>query len=612
MRAGTRQAAAFSALAGAVAVLGLGFGWLEESESGVGWQVATALIPLAVAAWMLGRPLVRDRRVLLGGGFLPFLIVYCALFAIADEVDLLDGERTPLAGFDRVPSNRYGLNGLGDWHYRVLREPTGASDLIVVRIPADESELLRRRRFASLIRLAADAGARGVALDFYLEGSNPFDRRLCRAVEDAAPALPVIFGYRHEAPGGQVRRIDPPEGLAGCLTHDRLASLAGYQESDGVVRMVPVRMPGAPRGCGAECESLSVRAARLLGPVGLPASGLIQFTDLPAGVPRIEGWPDEDDARLLRHRLVLVGCCAPGSPEDVSLEDETSRDAGERDVWDTPYGRLAGVEIHARAVHSLAGGERKLILRADDRITILLIFLLAYALALIQYRGAGWKVLLAAAVLMSIGVVAGAAVAMRHGLLWLDVSYVLSAIWGLAPMLKGGALIQHQVRVRRRIVQARLQEAQAEAPEIAPARTHQVLISYSRKDAEVVRRIADGLEQRSLSVWIDERRIAHGARWLAQLQRILRTAESALLMMGPHGVGRWQEAEIEECLIEARERGMRVIPVLLPEGPDPGALPPFVRSLNALDARFGFLERHLDAMTRAVRPDEPVRQRLAA
>ena len=68
--------------------------------------VALVLLPLLAAVVVLALPLVRERRVLLGGGFLPFFVLYVLFFSIAASTRVLEGRRATLAGFDtEAPSN---------------------------------------------------------------------------------------------------------------------------------------------------------------------------------------------------------------------------------------------------------------------------------------------------------------------------------------------------------------------------------------------------------------------------------------------------------------------------------------------------------------------------
>ena len=79
-----------------------------------------ALLPVAAVLVALGLPLVRQRRLVLGGGFLWFFVVYCVFFSLAAGARVLEGKRTVVLGFtDETPSNVLGLNRLGDWHYAV-------------------------------------------------------------------------------------------------------------------------------------------------------------------------------------------------------------------------------------------------------------------------------------------------------------------------------------------------------------------------------------------------------------------------------------------------------------------------------------------------------------
>ncbi len=134
------------------------------------WGVAALLVPLLAAAWLLGRPLYQQRRLVLGGGSLAFFFVYCLLFSVAAGTEALNGRRVLLAGFERAtPTNFLGLGWLGDWRYRVAPEADAARDLVVVTFPSfgGVETWKARRTHADLVALATRMGAKGVAFDFF-------------------------------------------------------------------------------------------------------------------------------------------------------------------------------------------------------------------------------------------------------------------------------------------------------------------------------------------------------------------------------------------------------------------------------------------------------------
>ncbi len=135
----------------------------------------------------------------------------------------------------------------------------------------------------------------------------------------------------------------------------------------------------------------------------------------------------ETAARLLAGRFVFVGSHR------------------EEDAWETPYGEQLGVLVHAWAAHGLRSGQS--IERLGRRWTFPMIFVLCYLLTAAQAGGGGRRAVLRGAALLSLAVLVTAVAAIRFGLVWMDVSYALAAIWLLAGVLVGGAAWQ-AARVR--------------------------------------------------------------------------------------------------------------------------------------------------------------------
>ncbi len=563
--------------------------WLVGPFDESPWLVALVLLPLAVAVWVLGWPLYRDRRLLLGGGFLGFFLAYCLLFALAAGTDLLSGRRTELRGYDEVaPRNWLGLNRLGDWHYWLAPPAPAAGDLVIVTAPplAGKTREEVRWQLAFLIHQAVARQAKGIAFDYYVEAESGIDFLLCRELDGARaadPPVPVLFGYRHEERNGGVERVPLPASLAGCLPQAQLGSLAGYREADNRVRMVPLHLRGDP-----DLETLSLAAAKRLArerPLALPRTGLVQFVPPRTAPLDLAGWPTAEDTERFRDRFVFVGSSPPG------------------DVHETPFGELAGVRIHAYAAHALRSGAY--LRRLARGWTFPILGALCYALTLIQARGGGRWTLLLAAVLLSTAVVLAAALAMRFGRVWVDVSYPLVGVWGLAGALSGGAALQAgRLRARPPAVPA----GAAAAGRAAPA---DVFLSHNSEDKAVVRELARALQARGLSVWLDEWELVPGRRWQEALEEVIGTTRSAAVLVGPSGLGPWEIEEMRACLSQAVDRDLPVIPVLLPGAPERVDLPLFLRRFTWVDLRGGLRQAGLDRLEWGITGVKPKRAQAA-
>jgi tetratricopeptide (TPR) repeat protein len=129
-----------------------------------------------------------------------------------------------------------------------------------------------------------------------------------------------------------------------------------------------------------------------------------------------------------------------------------------------------------------------------------------------------------------------------------------------------------------------------------PDETFDVFLSHNSKDKPVVRQIAEALKERGLRVWLDEWELIPGRRWLPELEKAIETAKTATVMVGESGFGPWEQPEYEGALSEFVDRGLPVIPVLLPGAPEKPKLPLFLRGFTWVDLRGGVTKDGLDRL----------------
>jgi len=93
-------------------------------------------------------------------------------------------------------------------------------------------------------------------------------------------------------------------------------------------------------------------------------------------------------------------------------------------------------------------------------------------------------------------------------------------------------------------------------------------ISYNRDDAAAVKQIAQTLASKGIKVWLDEWNLVPGEVWQSQIEKILKTCRTIVVVAGPSGMSPWQREEVRAAVARrvAETRGLvRVIPVLLPK-----------------------------------------------
>ncbi|ABC83650.1 CHASE2 domain-containing protein [Anaeromyxobacter dehalogenans] len=373
------------------------------------WHVLWFVVPLAVAAWIAWQAVMRRRSFRLRGPMRAFLVCYLAVFAVAGAADLLVLTRTT-AVYEHEPlRHRFLPAGWGDWRYRVARRYAADQVPLVILVePAPGPATSRgaeRFELARLIARAEQAGAAGVAFDFYF-GKEPSDADalLCAAVQRAR--RPVIVGERTvKAPHVHAEAYAP--ALESCFPRNRRGHLLAYRDADDLVRSVGLRTPR-----GKESLALQV-AAQLAGrPVG-PDGELMQLVFPRDAFPAITS---EDLALTdLKDRLLLVG----------------ERSAAE--TFQTPFGPRLGVELHAAAVGSLLTGGW--IRRPPPWCGALIVLVACYLLSALADAGASIRKLLGVAAAVTAFVVAGAVLAMWLWNVWLDVAYPVAAVWPLVALL---------------------------------------------------------------------------------------------------------------------------------------------------------------------------------
>jgi hypothetical protein len=137
--------------------------------------------------------------------------------------------------------------------------------------------------------------------------------------------------------------------------------------------------------------------------------------------------------------------------------------------------------------------------------------------------------------------------------------------------------------------------------------TYDVFVSYSRADTTHALEIDYFLCKNSLRTFFDRRSLIPGESWVLALERTINQARSAVILIGPHGLGNVQQYEQELLFIrQAQDPTFRLIPILLPDTVDPPA--GFLRVLTWIDftkaSRIADDPVELERLLKAVRDDD--------
>ncbi|MHC5763892.1 toll/interleukin-1 receptor domain-containing protein, partial [Nostoc sp.] len=92
-----------------------------------------------------------------------------------------------------------------------------------------------------------------------------------------------------------------------------------------------------------------------------------------------------------------------------------------------------------------------------------------------------------------------------------------------------------------------------------------VFLAHNSLDKPFVRDIAKRLRRSRLKPWLDEEAILPGQIIQEEIQKIIPRIKAAAFFIGKHGLGRWQKVELRSLYTQCVEKGIIVIPVLLPD-----------------------------------------------
>jgi GTPase SAR1 family protein len=122
-------------------------------------------------------------------------------------------------------------------------------------------------------------------------------------------------------------------------------------------------------------------------------------------------------------------------------------------------------------------------------------------------------------------------------------------------------------------------------------RQYHTFLCHNTKDKKDVLVLWQKLRDKGIAAWMDKENILGGDQFIPELEEVIENIPSALVIVGPHGMGRWEEQEYYALLIryveysKKQERRLRLIPVLLPGVSKEPELPVFLRGFDYIDFR---------------------------
>lgn len=137
------------------------------------------------------------------------------------------------------------------------------------------------------------------------------------------------------------------------------------------------------------------------------------------------------------------------------------------------------------------------------------------------------------------------------------------------------------------------------------AQGYEVFLSYNSKDRSLVGDVAQLLRQRGIVPWRDVEELVPGRPWIKAVEEIILTVPTAAVFVGAHGIGPWEEPEMEALLLQRVRRRLPVIPVLLPGAPEDPSLPPFLQAFTWVDLRPGLTPEGIDRLAWGITGRKP-------
>lgn len=136
------------------------------------------------------------------------------------------------------------------------------------------------------------------------------------------------------------------------------------------------------------------------------------------------------------------------------------------------------------------------------------------------------------------------------------------------------------------------EQIEKSASEVGPpvetfANYYDVFLDYEFKDAQFVGALADLLGSYKIRQFDAAKDVLPGEAWQATIEKAISSSKTVAIFIGrpPTSPARWEQIQSQlDLILKTPDR--RIIPVLLPDA-DWSALPPFLRSLSAVDFTSG-------------------------
>jgi nucleotide-binding universal stress UspA family protein len=96
------------------------------------------------------------------------------------------------------------------------------------------------------------------------------------------------------------------------------------------------------------------------------------------------------------------------------------------------------------------------------------------------------------------------------------------------------------------------------------SKKYDVFLAHNSKDKADVEKICNELRKRGLKPWLDIEQVPPGRIFQDYIEEAIKNISAAAIIIGNHGLGKWQYLELKSFISQCIDRNIPVIPVLLP------------------------------------------------
>jgi CHASE2 domain-containing sensor protein len=301
---------------------------------GGSWLVGVIALPVLVVVWLVWQVLSGRSQFAVNTRVLAFVCVYALLFSLISHSSVFLRRRGVINYGDRLPETPTlgWMPSLDQWRYAIVPRPEADDSMLLLKLDEAGGKNLDLVRYevADLLENASANNAKGVALDFFFEQTSPASDPIICSVAGAWPA--VYAGERHVTDTMIPVSLAKMSLILGKCLGDHLGHLSVIRDPDGVVRSVPMQLPGLHTA-----EALSFKFATSIAgkAIAAPPNQLVEFL-----APRTDSRIFTLDELKTQWNVVNGRWLFVGST----------------DHFQTPFGDLLGVQVHKDVVQGLLSG----------------------------------------------------------------------------------------------------------------------------------------------------------------------------------------------------------------------------------------------------------------